>query len=164
MKYKKEILNAKERILITKKNFKKIAKLPKKEIDDLFHSEHKKAYQKIDCLVCSNCCKTTSPVFRDIDIKRIAKNLKTNEQQFISQYLKIDDENDFVLKSSPCVFLNENNYCEIYENRPLACKEYPHTNRKNMYQILDLTVKNSLICPAVSKIVEVISIRYEKNS
>jgi hypothetical protein len=36
----------------------------------------------------------------------------------------------------------------------LACREYPHTDRKNMYQILDLAAQNSLICPAVSKIVQ----------
>ncbi len=35
-----------------------------------------------------------------------------------------------VLKSSACVFLSNENKCEIYDFRPKACKEYPHTDRK----------------------------------
>jgi uncharacterized protein len=53
------------------------------------------------------------------------------------------------LKSSPCPFLDSDNYCRIYDDRPKACREYPHTNRKKMIQILDLTYRNTLVCPAV---------------
>jgi uncharacterized protein len=59
-----------------------------------------------------------------------------------------------VLKSSPCAFLGADNYCSIYEARPRACREYPHTNRKKMHQILDLTMRNTQVCPAVLQIVE----------
>ncbi len=76
------------------------------------------------------------------------------EVQFIDKYLQLDQENDYVLKSSPCAFLGTDNKCSIYDFRPLACKEYPHTDRKNMHQILDITLMNSLICPAVAKVVE----------
>ncbi len=75
------------------------------------------------------------------------------ESKFISDFLMRDEEDDLVLKSSPCFFLNDDNTCSIYEFRPLACKEYPHTDRKNMHQILDLTLKNASICPAVAGII-----------
>jgi Fe-S-cluster containining protein len=75
-------------------------------------------------------------------------------QKFIEFYLRIDEDQDYVLQSSPCTFLNEDNTCSIYEDRPLACREYPHTDRKNMFQILELTAQNTLICPAVSRIVQ----------
>ncbi|WP_332911960.1 YkgJ family cysteine cluster protein [Algoriphagus boritolerans] len=52
----------------------------------------------------------------------------------------------------PCPFLGADNKCLVYEDRPKACREYPHTNRKNMLGILDLSLKNTLVCPAVSKI------------
>ncbi|NBU47652.1 MAG: YkgJ family cysteine cluster protein, partial [Flavobacteriales bacterium] len=68
----------------------------------------------------------------------------------------------YVLKSSPCTFLGDDNYCNIYEVRPLACREYPHTDRKNMFQILDLTAQNSKICPAVSRIVQKITLEKKK--
>ncbi len=125
-----------------------------RQLDALFHNEHEQVFRKTDCLLCANCCKTTSPIFRDVDIKRLAKRLKVSESQFISNYLHQDGDNDFVLNSSPCTFLGADNKCFVYEDRPLACREYPHTNRKNMYQILDLTRKNMEVCPAVSQIMQ----------
>ena len=73
---------------------------------------------------------------------------------FTEKYLKLDEDNDYVLKSSPCSFLNEDNTCSVYDFRPLACREYPHTDRKNVLQIMDLTINNTEVCPAVARIVE----------
>lgn len=143
-----------------KSNQKVLLNLKRKkstDLDDVFHTKHNQEFNKMDCLTCANCCKTTSPIFRDADIRRIAKQLKIKESKLISDLLRMDEEGDFVLRSSPCFFLNSDNACSIYEFRPLACKEYPHTDRKNMFQILDLTIKNTLVCPVVSRIVSQIS-------
>lgn len=145
-----------------KKLVQKLKKTNNREVDRLFHQEHEQVFKKIACLSCANCCKTTSPVFRDIDIKRISRKLKLTEGKFIDLYLKMDEERDYVLKSSPCTFLNADNTCSIYEDRPLACREYPHTDRKNMYQILDLTLINSQICPAVSEIFTKIKLKVKQ--
>ncbi len=139
---------------MTTKTFRKWKQSKPKDLDSKFHSSHDQEFKKMDCLTCANCCKTTSPIFRDADIRRIAKHVRMKESQFIDSYLKMDEENDYVLQKSPCHFLGSDNKCDIYEVRPLACREYPHTDRKNMYQILDLTVQNTLICPAVSRIVQ----------
>ena len=136
-----------------KKLYKNLKSKKPKDLDQKIHSLHNEAFKKIDCLECANCCKTTSPIFRDADIRRISKHLKIKEAKLISDYRRMDEENDYVLKSSPCVFLGEDNYCSIYEVRPLACREYPHTDRKQMVQILDLTAKNTEVCPAVGLIV-----------
>lgn len=136
---------------------KKAKKVNNRLLDDQFHTLHHEAFKKIDCLVCANCCKTTSPIFRDVDVKRLSKRLKMSEGKFIDTYLKIDEDQDYVLRSSPCAFLGADNYCSVYEDRPLACREYPHTDRKNMYQILPLTRKNMEVCPAVSYIMKEIS-------
>lgn len=133
---------------------KKAKKMNSRSLDNDFHSMHATVFQKIDCLSCANCCKTTSPIFRDVDIRRLAKRLRLSESKFIDAYLKTDEEGDYVLKQSPCGFLGDDNYCSVYEDRPLACREYPHTDRKNMYQILDLTRKNMEVCPAVSVIMQ----------
>lgn len=150
--YAKYLTNAIQEKELLKKTFQRLKSKKNKEVDDLFHQLHTKTFHKMDCLACANCCKTTSPIFRDVDIKRIAKHLRLKENQFIKSYLKMDEENDYVLQSSPCSFLDDDNTCSIYEFRPLACREYPHTDRKNMFQILDLTLKNTLVCPAVAKI------------
>ncbi len=74
--------------------------------------------------------------------------------QFVDKYLHIDEDGDYVLKVAPCPFLNPENTCQVYAQRPTACREYPHTDRKRFHQILDLTVQNTLVCPATFQIVE----------
>ncbi|MEQ8909290.1 MAG: YkgJ family cysteine cluster protein [Vicingaceae bacterium] len=136
------------------KFFRKLKQRPPKDLDQQFHVLHEEAFEEIDCLDCANCCKTTSPIFYDKDVERMAAHFKIKPAEFFDQYLRIDEDGDQVLKSSPCPFLMEDNKCMAYESRPKACREYPHTNRKRMHQILDLTAKNTRVCPAVAKMVE----------
>jgi Fe-S-cluster containining protein len=138
----------------TKKLFDKLKRSKPKDLDDVVHELHEKEFETMDCLTCANCCKTTSPIFYDRDIDRAAKRLKMRPSEFIDKYLHIDEDKDHVLNSAPCPFLDHENYCVIYEDRPTACREYPHTNRKRFFQILDLTLKNTAICPAAFRIVE----------
>jgi Fe-S-cluster containining protein len=138
-------------------NKKLLTGLKKKDprkVDDLFHTLHDEVFEEIDCLTCANCCKTTSPIFYQTDIERVAKALRLKPGEFIEKYLRIDEDKDYVLKSSPCPFLDQDNYCKVYDDRPKACREYPHTNRKKMVQIMDLTYKNTMVCPAVLEMVE----------
>ena len=135
------------------KRFKKWASRPPRQLDERVSELHEEVFQSFDCLQCANCCKTTSPIFRDVDIERIAKYLHIRPADLVSQYLYIDEDGDYVLKTAPCPFLGADNYCSIYEARPKACREYPHTDRKNFHQILNLTLKNTSICPAAWEIV-----------
>ena len=135
------------------KLFRALRKKKPKVLDNLFSENHEAVFEKMDCLTCANCCKTTSPIFRQIDVNRISKKMKISSREFESTYLKIDEDGDFVLKSAPCPFLGSDNECDIYEYRPQACREYPHTNRKRMVQVLELTKLNMEICPAVQEIV-----------
>ena len=128
---------------------KRLVRKDTKEVDVLFHEAHKEVFAEIDCLTCANCCKTTSPIFYQTDIERAAKALRMKPGSFVEQYLRVDEDKDWVLKSSPCPFLEDDNKCKIYDSRPKACREYPHTDRKKMVQIMDLTYKKSLVCPAV---------------
>lgn len=154
MKYQEDLDIAKENKADNKRLGKQMRRIPERKLDERFHEEHEKAFQDIDCLECANCCKTTSPIFRDVDIKRLAKRFRIKPIQFIEEYLRVDEEEDYVLKSSPCPFLFDDNSCSVYEDRPRACSEYPHTDRKKMFQIIPLTLKNTEICPAASRIVE----------
>jgi uncharacterized protein len=137
-----------------KKFLNGLKKKDARKLDDVFHSMHEQVFQEFDCLDCANCCKTTSPIFYQNDIERLAKSMRLKPGDFIERYLRVDEDKDFVLQSSPCPFLGADNYCAVYEHRPKACREYPHTNRKKMVQIMDLTYKNTLVCPAVFEMVE----------
>ena len=134
--------------------FSKLKQLKTKDLDEKFHIPHDNVFENYNCLSCANCCKTTSPIFTRKDVDRLAAYLDMKPVEFQIKYLIIDEDDDFVLHSSPCPFLEEDNTCKVYSARPNACREYPHTNRKKMYQILDLTLQNTLVCPAVNLIVE----------
>ena len=137
-----------------KKFLQSLWKKDARRVDNAFHQTHEKVFEELDCLTCGNCCKTTSPIFYQNDIERLGKALRMKPGDFIEKYLKVDEDNDYVLKSSPCPFLATDNHCSVYGDRPKACREYPHTNRKKMIQIMELTHKNTLVCPAVFEIVE----------
>lgn len=145
---------AKDKHIESKKYFDKLKKKPPKNLDLEMQNLHDQEFKKTDCLSCANCCKTTGPLFTLADIERISKHLKQKPQQFIASYLRVDEDNDYVLQTVPCSFLASDNSCFIYEVRPKACREFPHTDRKKFYQITDLTLTNVTICPAAFKIVE----------
>ncbi len=137
-----------------KKFLTSLKKKDSRKLDEAFHQLHEAVFEEIDCLTCANCCKTTSPIFYETDIERAAKFLRVKPGDFVAKYLRIDEDKDYVLKSSPCPFLGHDNYCSIYESRPKACREYPHTDRKKMVQVMDLAYKNTSVCPAVLEMVE----------
>ncbi|MGZ5243440.1 MAG: YkgJ family cysteine cluster protein [Bacteroidia bacterium] len=145
---------AKKVELQTRKIFTRLKKQKPAKLNDGIVGFHEEVFEEVDCLTCANCCKTTSPAFYDRDIERLAKFLRMKPVQFIEKYLRVDEDKDYVLRSSPCLFLGADNYCSVYEARPLACREYPHTNRKRFHQILDITLKNTSICPAAFLVVE----------
>lgn len=125
-----------------KKNKKRLGKM-----DTIVQQLHDEVSEKIDCLTCANCCRSLGPAIYGKDIERIAKALRIKPSEVVSSYLRIDEDGDYVFKSMPCPFLMDDNYCSIYESRPKACREYPHTDRKNFEQIYKLTVKNASTCP-----------------
>lgn len=155
----KELINnlpklAKDRHKENKTFFAKLKKKPPKQLDYIMQELHRAEFERTDCLECANCCKTTGPLFTNKDIDRISKFFKMKAFQFTEQYLRLDEDNDYVLQSVPCTFLGTDNYCSIYEVRPKACREFPHTDRKKFQQIANLTLKNVAICPAAYNIVE----------
>jgi Fe-S-cluster containining protein len=153
-------LQAKNAEPVNKKLFAKIKKTKPKNLDQTMQKLHDEVFEKINCLECANCCKTTSPIFYQKDIEKLAKHFRLSPSKFIEQYLHIDEDKDYVLNQAPCPFLGTDNYCSVYEFRPNACREYPHTDRKRFHQILDLTIKNTSVCPAVFQIVEKMKILF----
>ncbi len=134
--------------------FQKLKKKKPKNLDSIVHALHQEAFDQFDCLDCANCCSGISPIVKDKDVERLAKSQRMKATDFISQYLYMDDEDDYVFQETPCPFLLADNYCCVYENRPRACREYPHTDRKRFYQILKLSHKNCEVCPIVFAITD----------
>ncbi len=139
-----------------KKLIRNLKKKTPKNFDYLMQEIHEEVFTKIDCLTCANCCKTTSPIITEKDLERIAKHLRMKPAEFIDKYLKKDTDGLWMFTQTPCVFLDRDNYCLIYEVRPKACREYPHLDRKKNHQLLHLHQKNASICPAVFDALEIL--------
>ncbi len=134
--------------------FKKLKKIDNHLLDDWFHEAHEKVFETYDCLSCANCCRTLGPRVTDTDVGRIAKYLKQKPSVLFEKYFRQDEEGDYVFRTMPCPFLDPENQCTIYESRPKACREYPHTDRRRMHQILDIMQRNCSTCPAVFLLLE----------
>ncbi|QIK54840.1 YkgJ family cysteine cluster protein [Dysgonomonas sp. HDW5B] len=138
-----------EFLLYFKKNKKRLDKM-----DTIVHELHNRFSSEIDCLQCANCCRSLGPAIYDKDIDRMAKALRMKPSDVVANYLKIDEDGDYVFQSMPCPFLMPDNYCSIYEARPKACREYPHTDRKKFSQIYKLTVRNTQTCPIAYEVLK----------
>jgi Fe-S-cluster containining protein len=131
-----------------------LKKIPQQKAIKILPQLDEEAFSKIDCLACANCCKHYSPRFKMPDIKRVAKRLKMKESDFILTFLNMDEDGDYVVKSSPCPFLGEDNFCSIYEDRPRDCARYPYTAEDVLIKQVKLTLKNAGSCPAVFYVLE----------
>ncbi len=137
-----------------KKLFRSIAAKTPRDLDRRMFEWHEEVFDETDCLQCANCCKTAGPLLLTADIERMARRLKLKVSVFTDTYLRKDEDGDWVMNQLPCPFLQEDNSCQMYDIRPKACREYPHTDRRKIHQIANLTMKNVAICPAAFRIVE----------
>lgn len=126
----------------------------RKESLDRLPGLHEEAFQHVDCLSCANCCRNYSPRFKTPDIKRISRVLGMKEGAFIETYLRLDEEGDYVVKSTPCPFLGSDNRCSIYEDRPSDCSRFPYTDEDVLLKRPAITLKNATFCPAVYYVLE----------
>lgn len=125
-------------------------------VDEAAREWHERAFSIFDCAKCANCCRVVQPLFRKADIKRVAARLGLRRGALTDMYLIVSDppSSGWVPKSLPCPFLGPDDRCTIYEVRPRACAEYPHTQKRGFSRRTRLHAGNSLDCPAVFYIVQ----------
>lgn len=133
---------------------KRLSACDPRKLDERVHGLHAEVFAEIDCLDCANCCRTLGPRITDTDVRRIGASLRIRPSAFVERYLRVDEDGDYVFRTMPCPFLGSDNRCSIYIDRPKACREYPHTDRRRFYQVMPLMLKNSAVCPAVFAILE----------
>ena len=160
--YIKLIETAKSKRKENKKFLERLRKIKPSNLDAVTNQLHDKAFTHIDCLQCGNCCRTTGPLLLNKDIEHLSKHFKLKPSEFSEHYLRVDEDGDFVFKQMPCPFLKNDNYCSVYNHRPGACRDYPHTQQRNIVQKLSITYQNSMICPAVAEVVEGLKVKYRK--
>lgn len=111
-------------------------------------------YALFDCLACARCCRGLGPRVEPADVLRLGRSLGCGPDRFQKQYLRQDEDGDLVFQAMPCPFLGADHYCTVYENRPRACAEYPHTDQRGFLARYALHLKNSRLCPIVAHVLE----------
>ena len=137
----------------TKTLFKQVSNLGNQK-HKLAEATHNEVFEEVNCLKCANCCKSIPPIVSQRDIKRISSHLNLSKTTFSDKYLITDNDGDTVINASPCPFLMEDNACSIYEQRPSACRLYPHSGEEQFFKNLNLHKTNIQYCPALFEIIK----------
>ena len=152
--YAKLLKNAELEFENNKKLIMTLKKVRAKTLDREFNMLHDRAFEEIDCLQCGNCCRHMQPIFQQKDIAKMAKRFHCRPIVWEKEYLEVDEDNDRIMKSAPCPFIAEDNYCIYYEDKPKYCRDYPYTDKTRLRNYLRETMENTKICPAVYLIVK----------
>lgn len=137
-----------------KYQFLKTGAKRKKQLKSMADELDQEVFSELDCLDCANCCTSIPPIVNRVDAARIAKVLGMKTKAFMNEYLLQDEDGDWVMNTSPCPFLGADNKCDIYEDRPKACRQFPHTDGESFIANLNLHLQNVRYCPAVFHILQ----------
>ena len=77
---------------------------------------------------CAACCKISGKVeISDQDVVRMAQHIGVEEHVFRQKYTRGNKKSLELeeLETGPCVMLDANDRCSVYEVRPLQCRTYP---------------------------------------
>jgi Fe-S-cluster containining protein len=86
------------------------------------------------------------------------------ESTFIETYLRVDEDGDFVVKTSPCPFLGSDNFCSIYDVRPSDCARFPYTDEDVLIKRQSLTLKNVSFCPITFYVIDQLMEKLKRSS
>ena len=115
---------------------------------------HEAATSATDCLQCAQCCKRYSPRFKTPDIKRISRVMGLRQSVFIEKYLRVDEEGDYVTRTTPCPLLGADNRCSVYEDRPSDCRRFPYSDEDVFFKRPRITLENVRFCPITYRVLE----------
>jgi len=152
-------VRSKEETVQNNKFLSRLAKVKNKKLNALADTLHIEVFDNLNCLDCANCCKSIPPIINELDVKRAAKFMGIKPSEFKEKYIRVDEDQDMVMNESPCPFLENDNKCFIYEGRPKACREYPHTDNYEFLKNIKLHRINMEYCPAVFHILQ----RFQKH-
>jgi len=128
---------------------KRTNKISESKLDEIINKLHDDYFSQFDCLHCANCCRGLGPRLTSRAIDRLAAHKRMKPGQFAEEFLTIDEDNDYVFKTMPCPLISADNTCQVYENHPKACREYPHTAQPAQRKIFQITIRNAAVCPVV---------------
>lgn len=133
------------------------------ELDTIVKEATDTVWAQIDCTTCANCCRTLQIVVDNKDIQRLAKRLGISAKQFSQKYVAIAEEDgEQYFNALPCPFLDTDNRCTVYEDRPQACREFPFLYIPGFRQRTLAMIDNNATCPIVFNVWQILKQRLWK--
>jgi Fe-S-cluster containining protein len=131
------------------RTFLKTSNMSGAELDATVQEITDEVWKQIDCTKCANCCKVFDVVVDDKDIKKLAQRFKVGVKQFEAKYVSIGEDKVKYFNRRPCPFLEDDNTCGVYEDRPIACRDFPYLHKEGFRQRTIMMVSNLEVCPIV---------------
>ncbi|MCL2317625.1 MAG: YkgJ family cysteine cluster protein [Methanomassiliicoccaceae archaeon] len=105
-----------------------------KEISPEMEKDLDRAYEicmsyrdSFPCEMCGKCCRQPNIVIRPEEIDPISVAAGIPLHVFITKYIiKTKDGRMLFSKTDPCAFLEKDNRCRIWEDRPEICRDFPY--------------------------------------
>ncbi len=123
------------------------------ELDSIVQNLYKKVAEEIDCTKCANCCKKITPTLSQDDVYQLSQGTGFSTKQIKADFLKKDEDGDYVFRKTPCPFLQEN-LCTQYNFRPKTCRSFPHLHKAEFVFRLIQVINNYSICPIAFNVYE----------
>lgn len=92
--------------------------------------------ENFECKRCGKCCRKYTVKLSNKDIRRIKK--AGFRKEYFAEIDNFDRKyGNYALRriNNKCIFLTERHnkaYCQIYNNRPEICKDYPFIEKKEI--------------------------------
>ncbi|MCL1905272.1 MAG: YkgJ family cysteine cluster protein [Methanomassiliicoccaceae archaeon] len=102
---------------------------------DLAYDICERLHDSSPCAMCGKCCHQPNINVRDEEIGGIASRLKMTEEEFIDEYLYKKDDLWLFRKTGRCRFLDKDNRCTIWNDRPMICGDFPYLVSKFMSRV-----------------------------
>ncbi|MCL1978887.1 MAG: YkgJ family cysteine cluster protein [Methanomassiliicoccaceae archaeon] len=82
---------------------------------------------KFPCEMCGRCCHQPNIAVLPEEVDRISSAAGIPLHDFIAGYIARTSDGRLLLsRTDPCAFLNEDNRCRIWKDRPEVCRDFPY--------------------------------------
>lgn len=129
------------------------------KVDRIAKETHSEVFATVDCLQCTNCCRTLKPEFREKEQQAISAHLGLTVRELRATYLEQNEQGVWQTNTLPCPFLADTGHCRIYAVRPGDCSGFPHTDQRSFASRSWSHSANAERCPAVFAILEQMQVR-----
>lgn len=124
------------------------------EVDEIVRRLNEEIIPQIDCRECGNCCHSLRPGLNDQEIEHLAQLEQIPKDDYIRKYMEEDEfDDELYLKDMPCKYL-KGKICTIYDDRPEACRSYPHTHKERFISRTLFMISHYEICPIIYNVME----------